>query len=128
MTTTGDLLNAPINLTDRKADDQRDGYIELLPYRQIFENVRRKLVSRATQVTPTMRHNYAQTGPSISVNSWLQYLYKYEIEDLSTYSSEKIDSLRDFLSRYTDEMCDQVKSPVSIFSKENISQLILNVK
>ncbi|XP_018315857.1 WD repeat-containing protein 63 [Mycetomoellerius zeteki] len=109
VTSTVDLLNVPINLTDRKADDQRDGYIELLPnILQIFENVRRKLVSRYTQVTPIIRHNEAQTAPSISVNSWYQYLYEYETVDLSTYAEEKIESLKDFLKRYTDDMCDRV--------------------
>ncbi|XP_011881910.1 PREDICTED: WD repeat-containing protein 63-like [Vollenhovia emeryi] len=109
VTSTADLLNVPVNLTDRKAADQRDGYVELLPdNRQIFENVRRKLVSRYTQVTPIVRHNEAQTAPSIPVNSWYQYLYEYETVDLSTYTEEKIESLKDFLERYTDEMCDQV--------------------
>ncbi|XP_067208138.1 dynein axonemal intermediate chain 3-like isoform X2 [Linepithema humile] len=105
---TADLLNAPINLTDRKADDQRDGYMELLPYQQIFENIRRKLVSRSTQVTPSVRHNEAQTAPSIPANSWFQYLYEYKTVDLSTYTEEKIDNLKDFLDRYTGEMCDQL--------------------
>lgn len=108
VTSTGDLLNMPVNLMDRKADDQKDGYIELLPYRQIFENVWRKLVSRATQVMPIVQHNEAQTAPSIPVNSWYQYLYKYETIDLSTYTEDKIDSFKDFLQRYTDDMCDQV--------------------
>ncbi|RLU14738.1 hypothetical protein DMN91_012625 [Ooceraea biroi] len=108
MVSTADLLNVPANLTDRKADEQRDGYIELLPYRQTFENVWRKLVSRSTQVIPRVRHNEAQTGPSIPANSWFQYLYEYETVDLSTYPEDKIDSLKDFLRRCTDEMCDQI--------------------
>lgn len=112
---TADLLNAPINLTDRKADDQRDGYMELLPYQQIFENIRRKLVSRSTQVTPSVRHNEAQTAPSIPANSWFQYLYEYKTVDLSTYTEEKIDNLKDFLERYTGEMCDQVILRCCIF-------------
>lgn len=110
---TADLLRVPINLMDRKANDQRDGYIELLPYRQIFENVWRKLISRSTQVTPSVRHNEAQTAPSIPANSWFQYLYECEPVDLSTYAEEKIDSLKDFLRRYTNEMCDQVTLQVT---------------
>ncbi|XP_070156340.1 dynein axonemal intermediate chain 3 [Polyergus mexicanus] len=108
VTSTADLLNIPINLTDRKAGDQKDGYIELLPYRQIFENVWRKLVNRATQVMPIVQHNEAQTAPSIPVNSWYQYLYKYKTVDLSTYTEDKIESFKDFLKRYTDDMCDQI--------------------
>lgn len=119
---TADLLNVPINLTDRKADDQRDGYIELLPdKRQIFENVWHKLVSSYTQVTPIVRHNEAQTGPSISVNSWYQYLYEYETVNLSTYTADKIESLKDFLERNTREMCDQVILQIQVdFTLNNI--------
>ncbi|XP_025154358.1 WD repeat-containing protein 63 [Harpegnathos saltator] len=108
VTSTADLLGLPINLADRRAGDQRDGYIELLSYRQIFDNVWRKLVNRSTQVAPFVRHNEAQTASQISSNSWFQYLYEYETIDLSTYPEEKIDSLKDFLYRYTDDMCDQV--------------------
>ncbi|EGI60624.1 WD repeat-containing protein 63 [Acromyrmex echinatior] len=109
VTSTADLLNVPIKLTDRKADDQRDGYIELLPNnRQIFENIRRKLVSRYTQVMPIVRHSEVQTAPSISVNSWYQYLYEYKTIDLSTYTEDKIEALKYFLKLYTDEVCDQV--------------------
>jgi len=107
---TADLLNVPMDLTDRKADDQRDGYVELLPYRQIFDNVWRKLVNKSMQVMPVMRHNEAQTGPLISANSWFQYLYEYETIDLSTYTEDQIDSFKDFLRRYTDDICDQVTS------------------
>ncbi|EFN76376.1 WD repeat-containing protein 63 [Harpegnathos saltator] len=108
VTSTADLLGLPINLADRRAGDQRDGYIELLSYRQIFDNVWRKLVNRSTQVAPFVRHNEAQTASQISSNSWFQYLYEYETIDLSTYPEEKIDSLKDFLYRYTDDMCDQI--------------------
>ncbi|CAL1675051.1 unnamed protein product [Lasius platythorax] len=129
VTSTADLLNMPINLTDRKADDQRDGYIELLPYRQIFENVWRKLISRATQVMPIVRHNEAQTAPSIPVNSWYQYLYEYETVDLSTYPEDKIESLKDFLERYTDDMCDQIlmNSTWDIYTNE-YANLVRNEK
>ncbi|XP_071554596.1 dynein axonemal intermediate chain 3 [Temnothorax nylanderi] len=130
VTSTADLLNVPINLTDRKADDQRDGYIELLPdNRQIFENVRRKLVSSYTQVTPIVRHNEAQTAPSIPVNSWYQYLYEYETVDLSTYTEEKIESLKDFLERYTSKMCDQIlmNSTWDIYTND-YANLVLNEK
>ncbi|XP_032679284.1 WD repeat-containing protein 63-like [Odontomachus brunneus] len=108
VTSTADLLGMPINLADRTTGDQRDGYIELLPHRQIFDNVWRKLVSRSTQVTPFVRHNETQTASQISANSWFQYLYEYETIDLSTYPEEKIDSLKDFLYRYTEDMCNQI--------------------
>lgn len=57
---------------------------------------------------PIVQHNEAQTAPSIPVNSWYQYQYEYETVDLSAYTEDKIESLKDFLERYTDDMCNQV--------------------
>ncbi|KAG7202748.1 hypothetical protein KM043_009919 [Ampulex compressa] len=104
---TVDLLASPPNLVDRKADEQRDGYIELLPYRQTFENVPRRLVSRTTQVAPETREGEAQTTPSIPANSWFQYRYEYQQIDLAACTEDQTESLKDFLRRYTDEMCEQ---------------------
>ncbi|XP_046814339.1 dynein axonemal intermediate chain 3-like [Vespa crabro] len=106
---TANLLNVPMNLVDRRADDQRDGYIDLLPYRQTFENVSRSTISRPTQVTPSIKDNDAQTPPSIPVNSWFQYQYEYKPIDISAFTEEDIENLTRFLRRYTDIICDQVQ-------------------
>ncbi|XP_043505750.1 dynein axonemal intermediate chain 3-like, partial [Polistes fuscatus] len=106
---TANLLNVPMNLVDRSADDQRDGYIDLLPYRQTFENVSRNTISRSTQVTPGTKDNEAQTEPSIPANSWFQYRYEYEPIDISAFTEEDTDNLTRFLRRNTDIMCDQVQ-------------------
>ncbi|XP_015191604.1 PREDICTED: WD repeat-containing protein 63-like [Polistes dominula] len=106
---TANLLNVPMNLVDRSADDQRDGYIDLLPYRQTFENVSRNTISRSTQVTPSTKDNEAQTAPSIPANSWFQYRYEYEPIDISAFTEEDTDNLTRFLRRNTDIMCDQVQ-------------------
>ncbi|XP_014616644.1 PREDICTED: WD repeat-containing protein 63-like [Polistes canadensis] len=106
---TANLLNVPMNLVDRSADDQRDGYIDLLPYRQTFENVSRNTISRSTQVTPGTKDNEAQTAPSIPANSWFQYRYEYKPIDISAFTEEDTDNLTRFLRRNTDTMCDQVQ-------------------
>ncbi|KAI4488451.1 hypothetical protein M0802_011624 [Mischocyttarus mexicanus] len=106
---TANLLNVPMNLVDRRADDQRDGYIDLLPYRQTFENVSRNTISRSTQVTPSTTDNEAQTAPSIPANSWFQYRYEYKPIDISAFTEEDTDNLTRFLRRNTDTMCDQVQ-------------------
>ncbi|KAL2724882.1 dynein axonemal intermediate chain 3-like [Vespula maculifrons] len=106
---TANLLNVPMNLVDRRADDQRDGYIDLLPYRQTFENVSRSTISRPTQVTPSIKDNDAQTAPSIPVNSSFQYQYEYKPIDISAFTEEDTENLTRFLRRYTDIICDQVQ-------------------
>ncbi|KAI4474391.1 hypothetical protein M0804_014883 [Polistes exclamans] len=106
---TANLLNVPMNLVDRSADDQRDGYIDLLPYRQTFENVSRNTISRSTQVTPGTKDNEAQTAPSIPANSWFQYRYEYKPIDISAFTEEDTDNLTRFLRRNTDTMCDQLQ-------------------
>ncbi|XP_053985463.1 dynein axonemal intermediate chain 3-like [Hylaeus volcanicus] len=108
LVSTADVLNASLDLEDRKADDQLDGYIELLPYRQVFENVSRKLLYNATQVTPTMRDTKAQTALSMPTNSWNQYGYEYTSPDISTFSEEQRESFKSFLRRFTDEVCDEI--------------------
>lgn len=105
---TADLLNAQLQLEDRKVEDQRDGYVELLPYRQTFENVSRKLIYKMTQVTPSVRETEIQTALSIPMNRWTQYLYEYQSPDISTFNEEQLESLRSFLHHFTDEICDEV--------------------
>ena len=108
MLSTADLLNAELQLSDRNVDDQRDGYIELLPYRQTFENVHRKLLYNATQVTPPPRDAGVQTALSVPMNCWTQYLYEYQSTDISRFNEDERESLRRFLRRFIDEVCDEV--------------------
>ncbi|KAK2582913.1 hypothetical protein KPH14_008980 [Odynerus spinipes] len=109
LVSTADLLEMPMNLVDRQADDQRDGYINLLPYRQTFENVSQIMISKSTQVTPCTKDNDAQTAPSMPVNSWFQYGYEYKPIDIAAFTEEDTDDFKMFLRRYTNSMCDQVQ-------------------
>ncbi|XP_046142621.1 dynein axonemal intermediate chain 3-like [Osmia bicornis bicornis] len=105
---TGDMLDTPVDFQDRRARDQRDGYVELLPYRQTFENVSCKLLYNATQVTPAVRDTESQTTLSVARNNWVQYEYGYQPLDISTFNEEKMESFKNFLHRFTDEVCDQL--------------------
>nr|XP_031832259.1 WD repeat-containing protein 63-like [Nomia melanderi] len=104
----GDMLNVQLDLVDRAADDRKDGYIELLPYRQTFENISRKLMYNASQVTPNVRDVDAQTIVSTAANCWSQYGYEYESPDISSFTEEQLDQFRNFLRRFTNELCDQI--------------------
>lgn len=108
LVTTADVLNAPIHFEDRKVDDVRDGYIELLPYRQIFENIPRKLLYNETQITPEYRTAKIQTELSIPINRWVQYEYTYKSPDIKKFTPEEQESLKAFLRYFTDYICDQL--------------------
>ncbi|XP_043273310.1 dynein axonemal intermediate chain 3-like [Venturia canescens] len=105
--TTLDLLKVPIKLTDRNADDQRDGYVELLPYRQSFDNVTKKIASKGIQTGLALRENNAQTTPTMLVNSWFQYRYDHKPINPNTYDEEKKSAMKKFLDKYTDDLCDE---------------------
>ncbi|PBC26120.1 WD repeat-containing protein [Apis cerana cerana] len=108
LVSTADVLNAPIHFEDRKVDDVRDGYIELLPYRQIFENIPRKLLYNETQITPEYRTVKIQTELSIPINRWVQYEYTYQRPDIKKFTPEEQESLKVFLRYFTDYICDQL--------------------
>ncbi|XP_026489173.2 dynein axonemal intermediate chain 3 [Vanessa tameamea] len=56
----------------RDTSSIRDGYIELTPYRQKFNNVFRRRVDCASQASPFKIHNYAQTELRYPQNMWTQ--------------------------------------------------------
>lgn len=105
---TADVLNVPVQLEDREVKDVRDGYIELLPYRQVFENISHKLLYGMIQVTPIVQEVGTQTELLVPTNCWIQYEYTYPASFLATFTTEKLESLKIFLDHYTDQMCDQV--------------------
>ncbi|XP_076380384.1 dynein axonemal intermediate chain 3 [Megalopta genalis] len=105
---TADVLNVDLDLVDRTANEQKDGYIELLPYREVFQNISRRLMCAATQVTPQNRDSETQTVISTPANRWTQYGYGYESPDISSFTEEQLEQLRIFLHRFTDEVCDEL--------------------
>ena len=108
VTGTVDALDAPLQLQDRIVEHVRDGYIQLVSYRRLFENIPRKLLSDIVQVTPDIRDAKTQTALSVPTNRWIQYRYEYESPDVSNFTPDQIESLKSFLRHFTRYVCDQV--------------------
>ncbi|XP_026752451.3 dynein axonemal intermediate chain 3 [Galleria mellonella] len=62
----------PTSFKVRDADGARDGYIELTPYRQRFNNVFRSRVDYGCQAAPSKSHREAQTELRYPQNMWTQ--------------------------------------------------------
>lgn len=61
----------------RLADDARDGYLELVPRKNVeFININRKRVDMFVQSAPPRVHLEQQTDPTFPTNAWSQYLYE----------------------------------------------------
>lgn len=56
----------------RDANDARDGYIELTPYRQRFNIVFSRRIDTGSQASPAKQNNYAQTELRFPANVWTQ--------------------------------------------------------
>lgn len=63
----------------RFSRDCRDGLVELIPPEGIvFNNVAKKRISVATQVSPVCLSAEQQTNPTFPSNAWSQYLYELD--------------------------------------------------
>lgn len=63
----------------RFSRDCRDGLVELIPPEGIvFNNVTKKRVPVATQVSPVCLNAEQQTNPTFPSNAWSQYLYELD--------------------------------------------------
>ncbi|XP_059056773.1 dynein axonemal intermediate chain 3 [Achroia grisella] len=62
----------PVSFKIRDSDGARDGYIELTPYRQRFNNVYRSRVDCGSQAAPSKCHRSAQTELRYPQNMWTQ--------------------------------------------------------
>jgi dynein intermediate chain 3, axonemal len=65
----------------RRVDDVRDGYVELLPDRTVFDNIARKQIDAGVQSAPPKVGMEQQTDPTFPTNAWSQYLYEINEED-----------------------------------------------
>ncbi|CAD6209057.1 GSCOCG00003704001-RA-CDS, partial [Cotesia congregata] len=97
-----------IKLVSRNAEDQRDGYVELVGTRQSFNNVSRRLVSRGNQANPTTSDNEVQTTTKTPVDSWFQYSYDYTPINTTDFNKDLEQAARKFLDRYREFTCEQV--------------------
>lgn len=71
--------NAEFSL--RTSDDVRDGYVELLPGKEKYENLQRKRIDIAVQSTNPRIDLEQQTNPTFPTNAWSQYLYEIVQDD-----------------------------------------------
>ncbi|CAG9795385.1 unnamed protein product [Diatraea saccharalis] len=62
----------PLKFKVRDSNAVRDGYIELTPYRQKFNNVYSRRVDCASQITPPVVNREAQTVLKYPQNKWTQ--------------------------------------------------------
>ncbi|KAK0182605.1 hypothetical protein PV327_000725 [Microctonus hyperodae] len=102
------VLDSPINLVNRNAEEQRDGYIELVLTRQSFNNVTRRLVSRGDQANPATGDNEAQTTTCTPINSWFQYSYDYKPINTMAYNDNETKSMKKFLQTHTDFIYNEI--------------------
>lgn len=78
--------NAEFSL--RTSDDVRDGYVELLPGKEKYENLQRKRIDIAVQSTNPRIDLEQQTNPTFPTNAWSQYLYEIVQDNKSNLVEE----------------------------------------
>ncbi|KAK0078331.1 hypothetical protein PV325_002674 [Microctonus aethiopoides] len=123
------VLDSPINLVNRNAEEQRDGYIELVLTRQSFNNVTRRLVSRGDQANPATGDNEAQTTTCTPINSWFQYCYDYKPINTMAYNDEETKSMKKFLQTHTDFICNEILlNTIWDFYADDYQNLVQNEK
>ncbi|XP_034941227.1 WD repeat-containing protein 63-like [Chelonus insularis] len=98
--------HSPKVLVNRNVEDQRDGYVELVPSRQSFNNVSKRVVSRGDQANPATSDNEAQTTISAPINSWSQYLYDHK--PINTYNEDEANAIQKFLNNNIDMICEEL--------------------
>ncbi|XP_063697460.1 dynein axonemal intermediate chain 3 [Culicoides brevitarsis] len=64
----------------RLCEDSRDGYVELVPGRNVIETVYKKTNDMPIQCGSIPCHKYQQTDPTFPTNAWSQYLYEIKRE------------------------------------------------
>ncbi|KAJ8673532.1 hypothetical protein QAD02_004794, partial [Eretmocerus hayati] len=99
-------LKAPISLTDRTSDNQRDGYVELVPYRESFTNVMKVLVDQDAEVIALTRESPSQTEMALQVNSSCQCALDKEPKAEPDTFDEK--QLKKFLEDRIDDVCEKI--------------------
>lgn len=120
-----------IKLVSRNAEDQRDGYVELVGTRQSFNNVSRRLVSRGNQANPPTSDNEVQTTTKTPVDSWFQYSYDYTPINTTDFNKDLEQAARKFLDRYREFTCEQVNpfifkpSPLTLLISTGILECLL---
>ncbi|XP_044743070.1 dynein axonemal intermediate chain 3 [Chrysoperla carnea] len=72
------VISEQTKFRNRNADDVRDGYVEILPYRETFDNTVKTRVHASSQITPSKKTVSVQTVCTFPTHKWTQYGYEYE--------------------------------------------------
>ncbi|XP_008208358.1 WD repeat-containing protein 63-like isoform X1 [Nasonia vitripennis] len=108
---TLDKPKAPSILTDRGCDDQRDGYVEILPGREDFDNVTRFFVDKACAAAPTTAEDSAQTEISMRVNAWCQSSPDRGVEPMAAGSaSSRAKKLQSFIQSRAEQVFKETEA------------------
>lgn len=92
---------------------QRDGYVELVPYRETYDNVYSSLIDNATKVGPETNDHQVQTSAVMQVNAASQCILDREpMDDLPTV---KMKNLSIFLKSRLDEVVKVVRNLIRQF-------------
>lgn len=95
----------------RLAGDARDGYLELVPRKNVeFNNINRKRVDMFVQSAPPRVHLEQQTDPTFPTNAWSQYLYEIgqDSKEIIIWSKSKL--IDKFIEK--DSVADDDDEPV----------------
>ncbi|XP_055711511.1 dynein axonemal intermediate chain 3 [Phlebotomus papatasi] len=69
-----------VKLQFRSCDDVRDGYVELVAGKTVFDNVYKSRIDTFIQSAPMKVNLEQQTEPTFPTNAWSQYIYVIERE------------------------------------------------
>ncbi|KAF2880130.1 hypothetical protein ILUMI_26041 [Ignelater luminosus] len=101
------VLSTKCEFRLKLARNEKLGYTELLRGKKVYENVHKKKIDSAIQVTPTVASNMAQTIYTYPTNAWTQYEYEYEEinqfsaafeENIQSFTATKMDTISDMLN------------------------------
>jgi WD40 repeat protein len=108
-----------------KAEDLRDGYMELRPSDEALATIFRRRVDAFVQVAPSVVANEAQTVCTYPRNSYTQY--EYVLPEVDVEDSEKY--VKDFISENMESFCDilKVNGCIDLYSND-YENLVLNDK
>ena len=111
METTVNQLKAPLKLADRLVDDQRDGYVEIVPHREVFDNVGKVLVDRESKAVPQIKENESQTVIAHLVNSACQCTLDQETagEALNLSKPQVSKRVKKFVESCVDDVVKEVR-------------------
>ncbi|XP_055683423.1 dynein axonemal intermediate chain 3 [Lutzomyia longipalpis] len=73
-------LGREMKLEQRFCDDARDGYVELVAGKKVFDNIYKSRIDSFIQCAPMRVNLEQQTDPTFPTNAWSQYIYVIERE------------------------------------------------